>query len=55
MIGHIGWEALVARRYTNTRLQMMYRLFRTPAGDAWQRWLTISTRKTHGGIFHLAL
>ena len=45
MVRQLGWESLTARR-----LHMMYRVARTPVGDAWQRWLTISTRQTRG--FH---
>ena len=31
-----------------TRLDMMFRISRTPAGDTWKRWLTKSTRETRG-------
>ena len=47
MIGHLGLESLAACR-NNMRLQMMYCISRTPAEDAWQRWLTMSTRQTRG-------
>ena len=49
MIDHLGWESLAVRQ-NNMRPQMMYRISRKPAGDAWQRWLTMSTRQTRG--FH---
>ena len=44
IIGHLGWDHLAARQ-NNMRLQMMYRISCTPAGDAWQRWLAMSTRQ----------
>ena len=53
MIDHLGWESLAACR-NNMRLQMMYRISRTPAVDAWQRWLTMSTRQTCGGGISLS-
>ena len=49
MVRQLGWESLTARR-EKTRLHMMYRVAGTPVGDAWKRWLTISTRQTRG--FH---
>ena len=50
MVGHLGWESLTIRR-NYMRLDMMYRITRKSAGDAWQRWLMPSTRQTCG--FHL--
>ena len=47
MIGHLSLESLAARR-NNMRFQMMSYISRTPAGDAWQRWLTISTNRHMG-------
>ena len=42
MIGHLGWESSAVLWH-----KMRLRISRTPAGDAWKRWLTMSTRQTH--------